>query len=491
MLIKMIITNFKKSLYGIFTAILLIISACSGGGGGGSFASVSGGIGGTGVSFGSVDGFASIILNGIEFATGGATFTINDAAAVEGDLEVGQVVRAEVNFSNNTASSVEYAETVRGPVQAVDFVNRTMTVLNQRIIINDTTSFFNNVPFDAANFVANVTRVEISGVRTVAGEIVASYIRIRNGTTQYRVIGQVDNLNVAASTFEIFGPATRLTVNFAAANQANLSNALADGLVVEVIGPVAAFAGNTFTASDLENGLELNAVVGEQAEVEGIITVFNSIADFEVNGQAVNGFGATIEFENGLPANVADVAANVKVEVEGTLDGFNVIQATRIIIKPDSFIRITAITDATNVAAQTITLLGETINVTPTTRFEDKSAIGLPQFGLADIMTGDYIEMRGSFIGAQLVATRIEREDPDTEVELQGLVDAFLANTSVTILGNALIVDAGTLYFDENNNAITVAAFFAAINVGSVVKAEWDPFGGLATAVDEFSIEEL
>ncbi len=485
--------GYVKFIYSIIIAVVLFLSACSGGGGGGT--SSSGGIGGTGVArgitLGSIDAFSSIIVNGVEFSTNGATFTINGAPAIESNLEIGQVVRAEVDFSALTASRVDYAETVRGPVQAVDFVNRTMTVLNQTIFINDTTSFFNNVPFDAANFVENVTQVEISGVRTVAGEIVASYIRIRNGTTEYRVIGHVDNLNVAANTFDIFGPATRLTVNFAASNQGNLSNVLANGLVVEAIGPVAAFAGNTLTASDLEDGLELNAVVGDQAEVEGIITLFNSIADFEVNGQEVNGFAATIEFENGLPANVADLAANVKVEVEGTIDGFNVIQATRIIIKPDSFIRITANTDATDVAAQTITLLGETINVTPTTRFEDKSAIGLPQFGLGDIMTGDYIEMRGSFIGALLVATRIEREDPDTEVELQGIVDTFLVNTSVTILGNSLIVDAGTLYFDENDNAITAAAFFAAISVGSIVKAEWDPFGGLATAVDEFSIEEL
>ena len=483
----MITNNYKKILYGIFTAVLLFISACSGGGGGGSsFTADSGGIGGTGVSFGSVDGFASILLNGIEFATGGAIFTINDAPAVEGDLEVGQVVRAEVNFGNNTASRVDYAETVRGPIQAINLVDRTITVLNQQIIVTDETSFFNNVLFE--NLVMG-NEIEVSGIRDAGGTIIASYIRLRNGTLEYRVIGEIANLNLALNTFEIVGPAPRLIVDFSAANQFQ-TGALANGRLIEVIGPNV-FIANTYNAAQLEDGLELNAVVGDDVEVEGIIDVFNSIANFEVNGQVVNASSATLIFEDGSPAIPADLALNVKVEAEGSIDAGNVLQASRVIIKLDNFIRITATVDSVNLAAQTLTMLGETVNVVPTTRFEDDSAASVPQFGLDDIMNGDYIEMRGSFVGADIVASRVEREDFDTEVELQGLVDAFIVNTSVVILGNALIVDAGTLYFDENDNAITAAAFFAAISVGSVVKAEWDPFGGLATAVDEFSIEEL
>ncbi len=484
--------DFKKLICAIFVAIVLFISGCLGGGGGGGGGSVadSGGIGGTGVSFGPVDGFASIILNGIEFATGGAVFTINDAPAVESNLEVGQVVRAEVNFAARTASRVDYAETVRGPIQVINVVNRTMTVLNQRIIVTDTTSFFNNVLFEN---LAVGNDVEISGVRTAQGEIVASYIRLRNGTAQYRVIGIINNLNVAANTFEIFGPGPRLIVDFSGANQTNLTVAIANGALVEIIGLRAGFnaGANTFVASNIEDGLQVNAAVGEQVEVEGIITVFNSIANFEVNSQVVNGSTAVIQFENGTVATVGDVALNVKVEVEGSVDGGNVLQATRIIIKPDTFVRITANADATNLAAQTITLLGKTINVTPTTRFEDKSAIRIPQFGLTSIMPGDYIEMRGAFIGTDIVASRIEREDPDTEVELQGPVEAIVANSSVTVLGSTLFVDGATQYSDQNDNAITAAAFFAALSNGSVVKAKWDPFGGLTLPVDEFEIEEL
>lgn len=478
---------FTKLLNCIFTAVILFVSGCSGGGGGSTVASSggSGGIGGTGVSFGSVDGFASIILNGVEFATGGATFTINDAVVVESDLEVGQVVRAEVNFGAQTTTQVDYAETVRGPIQAINLVNRKMTVLNQRIVVTDETSFFNNVLFE--NLVVG-NEIEISGIRDAAGVVVASYIRLRNGTAEYRVIGWVENLNAAANTFEIRGPAPRLVVDFSVTNQFQ-TGAIANGRLIEVIGPDV-FVPNTFNAARIEDGLELNAIVGDDVEVEGIISVFNSIANFEVNGQVVNASGATLIFEDGTAAAVGDFALNVKVEVEGAVVGGNVLQASRVIIKLDNFIRITANADSVNLGAQTLTLLGETIRVVPTTRFEDKSAADLPQFGLDDIMSGNYIEMRGSFIGPNVVAIRIEREDPDTEVELQGIVEAVGANT-VTILGNTLVVDAGTQYFNENDMAINAMTFFAAISNGSVVKAQWDPFGAINLPVDEFEIEDL
>ena len=465
----------------------MILAGCSGGGGGGLVSAVGGGIGGTGVSLGPVSGFGSIILNGIVFDTTSTAFTINDASVVETDIQVGQVVRAEVDFGAQTASRVDYAETVRGPIQAMSIANRTLTVLNQQVIVNDRTSYFDNILFEDL-MVGN--EIEISGARTSTGEVVASYIRLRNGTAEYRVIGEVANLTT--TTFEIVGPAPRLIIDFSAANQANLTGMLANSLIVEAIGLVGSFnaGANTFMVSDIEDGIELNAVVGDDVQVEGIITAFTSLSNFVVNGQSVNASAATLEFEDGSAAVVGDLGVNVKVEVEGAITSSNILQANRVIVKPDNFVRLTATVDSVNVGAQTLTILGQIINVSPTTRFEDDSAIGLPQFGLANIMPGDYIEMRGAIIGTDIVASRVEREDFDTEVEYQGPVEAIVAGISVTILGNVLTVDGGTLYFDQNDDPILVAAnFFAAISIGSIVKAQWDPFGALTDPVDEFEIE--
>lgn len=480
---------FRKTSVLLFIGILMLPGCLGGGGGGGDLASVGGGIGGTGVSMGSVSGFGSIIINGTRFDTSGASFTVNGASASQSDIQIGQIVRAETDFNASTTSQVDYAETVRGPIENINQAARTMTVLNQQVIVNDTTSFFNNLDFAT---LVNGNEVEVSGTRTSTGAIVASYIRLRNGTSEYRIIGQVANLT--ATTFEIVGPAPRLIINYSAANQMGLSAPLAIGQLIEARGMVVNFnaATETFVVDELRDGLDLDAAVDDQIEFEGIITSFTSQANFIVNGLMVDGSGASLVFEDGSAATPGDLGVNIEVEVEGSIQASGALQATRIVIQLDSLIRITATVDSVNAAGSTITLLGETFVVTASTRFEDDSAIALSPFGLANIMPGDYVEVRGSMIGANIVATRIEREDADTEVELQGFVEAFDAMTmTVTILGNVLTVDGATTYSDENDMSIGAAAFFAAISNGSVVKAQWDPFGALTDPVDEFDIEQL
>jgi hypothetical protein len=94
---------------------------------------------------------------------------------------------------------------------------------------------------------------------------------------------------------------------------------------------------------------------------------------------------------------VGDIRLYIKVEIEGSVTGVNVLQVTRVIIKPDNIIRISVLVEAVNLVA--------------TTRFEDDSSSKVQQFGKDDIVLGDYIFMRGSFIGTHVVVSRVERED--------------------------------------------------------------------------------
>lgn len=102
--------------------------------------------------------------------------------------------------------------------------------------------------------------------------------------------------------------------------------------------------------------------------------------------------------------------------------------------------------------------------------------------------------MRGSFVGTNIVASRIEREEMPNplEVEFRGLVEAEDAPISVTILDNVLSDNnAATVYTDENDNVITEAAFYAAIVVESIVEAKRNNFSSILSPVDEFDIEDL
>ena len=61
--------------------LVVFIAACGGGSGGGGTVA-SGGIGGTGVTSGTVSGFGSIFVNGIEFDTDGASRDVDDKVDV-------------------------------------------------------------------------------------------------------------------------------------------------------------------------------------------------------------------------------------------------------------------------------------------------------------------------------------------------------------------------------------------------------------------------
>ena len=80
---------------------LLILWGCSGGAGGGGRLTAGGGIGGSGVTVGSVSKFGSVFVNDVEYDTTGAVVVVDGVEKGSGDqtvldnLSVGKVVRIE------------------------------------------------------------------------------------------------------------------------------------------------------------------------------------------------------------------------------------------------------------------------------------------------------------------------------------------------------------------------------------------------------------
>ena len=60
-----------------------------------------GGVGGTGISVGTITGFGSVFVNGVEFDTSGASITVDGTPASESDLGIGMVVAVEGAFNEN------------------------------------------------------------------------------------------------------------------------------------------------------------------------------------------------------------------------------------------------------------------------------------------------------------------------------------------------------------------------------------------------------
>jgi hypothetical protein len=237
-------------------------------------------------------------------------------------------------------------------------------------------------------------------------------------------------------------------------------------------------------------------VFDENADVEyeGFIDRFVSLTDFDVAGQRITTTGTTT-YVNGT-AN--SVAANVKVEVEGTIDAIGRIVADRIIVKPTDAIRVEGTVSGVDITPGAMTIstdVGLTFAVRALTELEDdrsgalSGSITLDQIGM-----GDFVEIRGFLDGFTLVAAEVELEDFDPRTEMRGPVTADDEIDTVDILDISITGVGGvTEYQDINDVTITQAAFHGLVEIGTFVEVRWDNWDnatGTSATPDQLSLEE-
>jgi hypothetical protein len=187
-----------------------------------------------------------------------------------------------------------------------------------------------------------------------------------------------------------------------------------------------------------------------RAELEGPITRFVSATDFDVIGKPVTTDANTV-FENGTAANLA---IDVKVEAEGTVNSSGVLLARKVEFKRQTNSRIEARVDSVNATAGTLVVLGIDVTVNAATRVEDKGDQHREMFSLANISAGDFVEIRGAESPAgsnDVVASRLERRRPEDRLRLRGNVDTVSA-PAFSILGVTIQTNANTRFEDEDED---------------------------------------
>jgi hypothetical protein len=144
--------------------------------------------------------------------------------------------------------------------------------------------------------------------------------------------------------------------------------------------------------------------------------------------------------------------------------------------------------DSISATSNTLTVLGVTITTDSTTSFNDKSSLKLRSFSLADLRTGDYIEARGSAgaNGSGLVATLVERDEPENRSYLRGMISNITA-PNFSILGVTIATGVDTQFLGLGNPLDAAAAFFAQAPT-KVVKVRGTLVGNLFLA-DQVQIE--
>ncbi len=470
----------------------LVLTAC--GGGGSSLAPTptqpppTGGIEGSGIAQGTISGFGSIIVNGIRFDTSSASFVVEGQPATEASLAVGQVVQVSGSFDDNgttgSANEVRYDDIVEGPIASINLATSTLVVLGQTVFIDADTSFDDRISPASPEGLSVNDIIEVSGFFDADGSIRATRIQPDDDGDDFEVEGIVRNHDGTAMRFEL----NALTVDYSAATLLGFpSGAPANGQFVEVHGTTLSSGGELLaTRVELEDR-GLNGANGDEAELEGFITRFGSAQDFDVSGIPVITTASTT-FEGGV---AADLGLNIKVEVEGTINASGVLVARKVDIRRASAVRVTANADSVNASNNSLVVLGITVNIDAFTRLEDKSDADVRNLTLANINAGDYLEIRGAEFPAgsgTVLASLLEREDPDTEAELRGFVET-VSNPDFTILGVTIQTSGSTVFRDVNDNVISSAAFFAQVGPGSLVEAKGTEMANTTIVATEVEFE--
>ena len=312
------------------TVMCLFLAGC---GGGGNSSLAGGGIGGTGITAsGSITGFGSIFVNGIEFETAGASLDVDGVMSVSDGtdddtvLGIGMVVTVTGTLNDDgltgTAENIQYDDAVQGPVPGpiieIDALTRRFTVMGISVIMHMGSTVFSNVDFDTLQ---SDDLVEVSGFFDADGALQATRIvRIDASEIDVEVKGMVSGLAGAVFVLAVdYAAATTYTVDATAAELP--AGGLADNQYVEVKGTL------TGTAIDAKS-VELKSggfTDTEYASIEGIVTDFIDIGNFRVAGQPVD--ASVAEFiPAGLVGNLGD---GMEVEVDGAIQG-GVLMASRV-----------------------------------------------------------------------------------------------------------------------------------------------------------------
>lgn len=445
------------------------------------------------VTVGPITGFGSVVSNGIVFATNGASVLVDGEAGTMGDLRVGMIVsiRGEIDDSSGAAraSEIRFGVDLEGPISSIDAVSGSFVVLGKTVIADGLTIF------DEATFetlaVGNVVRV--SGQFRAEERIQATHVhRVANeyqAGMHMHIKGEIENLDTVNQLFSLGGQ----VCNYSDASLELGGNDIANGMYVEVTGTTPMGDGDMILdriqSRDRDRDRDHLCSSGCDFDLEGYITTFVSATEFEVDGQPVTTTDST-EYINGA---VANLALDVKVKVDGTLDADGVLVADRIVFCLPSTYEFEASLEAFDADAGTITLLGITVNTTEFTLFRDNSAAGSLAFGLDDLAVGDWLEVRAYLdnSGADqftLIATLIERDDPDDSVTLKAPVWA-IDRPSIVLFGITATSDQDTIFQNPAHEVIDADAFFGLVEVGDLVKTEgaWD---GAAILADEMLLRE-
>lgn len=461
----------KSALLPGLIASALILSACGGGSGNGTTPVDSTS------SRGLITGFGSVYVNGVKYETDDADFDVDDDKnSTQSALRVGQfvTVTGSIDAGGKTghASHIAYENEIQGPIKnktpdPADLTGETgtMEVLGRLVTVDADTRIDDGLTFSG---LADNDFVEISGFSTDTG-ITATYIELQDDE-EIEMVGSIEMLDVVPGTFEIYG----FTIAYDGNTELDDDITLADGLYVEVKGELDPLDDTILVAAKIEAEDDGKGEDEDEEELQGVVSNYNS-ADMTFYLGSVKVDASDAEFK---PSSL-DLSSTPapKVEVEGHwLDG--VLIADEIEQKGRK-IKINATLSAVGTETVTFNFNGSDIVVRVNQQTELEDDINDGDLLITNLTAGDYVEMEAFSDGSSDInAIELKRKSPD-EVKIQAPVEAFdEATKMVTLLGIAFDLTAAS-YEDDDDNALSVDAFYAELAEGVFIKIKDNDSNGI------------
>jgi Domain of unknown function (DUF5666) len=294
--------SFKRLLLAMLSAALIVA---------GLVGSVRTGGTGLAVEYGEIEGFGSIVVNGVHYDERNANIIINGVPNQPPHLlELGMIVEVQgtvdATRTAGVADVVIVNRTLVGQVQAVDGVTGEFTVLNQRVRPSSTVRM---VGISHSSRVVPGLWLGIYGLRDAASNVVmATRLEGLDAASSSSIRGGVSN--VTSTHFNIGA----LVVSRAGA-AINEAEHLVNGAFVEVAGAFDAVQ-NVLRATAIDVTNEVHGADGADTAITGFVAGFQSLSNFTVAGVTVDASGA--RFTNGTATDLAD---GRKVEAEGHFMG--------------------------------------------------------------------------------------------------------------------------------------------------------------------------
>ncbi len=466
----------------IILSCCILITNCGGGGGGGGIAGIDGSGSKVAVSeTGAINGFGSVIVNGVHYDTDNAEIYIRGERAEEQELNVGDfvVVIGHKNADGESiADQVYYQPLVTGLIEAINQAQGTISVLGQTIILQDDTTFSEDVIPRNIEGLRVGQSVSVSGVSDDNQYIRATRLELTS-TQKLDLFGKIDSVSDYGRTYKVNG----ITVDLSEIPDHSNHSA---GDWVAVRGDE--FSNGVFHADNLKPAMdyrELKTV--KTIKINGFLKELRSNGNFFIDRVPVKVTEDTVF----IGGTADDLAKNSSLQVEGALDVYHFLVADKITFKntPDTQVygHISDIKPAHigEYYFGTIEVQGNTFKIDFLTRLVGDRE---ERIGFHHLRVGDTALISGFYKNDKYVASAVTVDNRVFEryvVEMQGWAYAAVPEFKTFNLFNTMVkVDEDTKYTDRGM-PISSEHCFELLSKGSMVqvRGHYEGYKLVATSV--------